>query len=116
MDRVLFQFDAQGPTIPLTHVWEHTIGSGHAALGLRADWQNQLRRCRKELGVRRVRFHAPLSDDLSTLVPQKKGLLYSFFNIDTVWDFLLSIGMQPFVELSFMPRAIASGRATVFHY
>ena len=30
-------------------------------------------------------------------------LLYSFFNADQIVDFLLSIGMRPFVELSFMP-------------
>lgn len=31
-------------------------------------------------------------------------------------DFLLSIGMRPFVELSFMPETLASGGKTVFHY
>ena len=30
---------------PLTHFWEHTVGSDHAPVALRADWQNQLRRC-----------------------------------------------------------------------
>jgi xylan 1,4-beta-xylosidase len=46
--------------MPLPHVWEHTVGSCHAPLGLRADWQGQLRRCRQELGFRHVRFHGPL--------------------------------------------------------
>ncbi|MBA3317120.1 MAG: beta-xylosidase, partial [Gemmatimonadales bacterium] len=49
-------------TTPLRHAWEHTIGSGHAPVALRADWQAQLRRCRAELGVRYVRFHGLLSD------------------------------------------------------
>lgn len=31
-------------------------------------------------------------------------------------DFLLSQGIRPFVELSFMPRAFASGDDTVFEY
>ena len=43
-------------------------------------------------------------------------MLYSFFNADQIWDFLLSIGMKPFVELSFMPTTLASGDTTVFHY
>ena len=43
-------------------------------------------------------------------------LLYSFFNADQIWDFLLSIGMKPFVELSFMPTTLASGDTVVFHY
>lgn len=28
---------------------------------------------------------------------------YSFHNIDSIYDFLLSIGMKPFIELGFMP-------------
>ncbi len=101
---------------PLPHHWEHTIGSGHALLALRADWQEQLRRCREELGVRHVRFHGLLSDDLGTFSVQQGKPLYSFFNLDQIFDFLLSIGMKPFVELSFMPAALASGHQTVFHY
>src|SRR5262249_5497607 len=31
-------------------------------------------------------------------------------------DFLRSVGMRPFVELSFMPTALASGGHTVFSY
>jgi xylan 1,4-beta-xylosidase len=59
--------------------------------------------------------------------------VYSFRNIDLVYDFLLSIGMKPYVELrystcveivrfsltvyaSFMPVALSSGNSTVFHY
>src|SRR5450756_982582 len=101
---------------PLTHSWEHTVGSDHAPVALRADWRTQLRRCRNELGFRYVRFHGLLSDDVGTLIRQQDKLLYSFFNADQIFDFLLSIGMKPFVELSFMPRALASGNTTVFHY
>ena len=65
---VEFTCDLQGQATPLRHVWEHTLGSGHAALALRADWQAQLRRCHDELGVRHVRFHGILDDDLGTLI------------------------------------------------
>ena len=40
----------------------------------------------------------------------------SFFNIDSIFDFLLSIGMKPFIELGFMPEAYASGTRTCMHY
>ena len=101
---------------PLTHFWEHTVGSDHAPVALRADWQNQLRRCHDELGFRYVRFHGLLSDDMGTLISHQEKSLYSFFNADQICDFLLSIGMRPFVELSFMPTTLASGQRTVFHY
>ncbi|HEX4275488.1 MAG TPA: glycosyl hydrolase [Bryobacteraceae bacterium] len=98
------------------HFWEHTVGSGNATLALRADWQKQLLRCHRELGFRHVRFHALLSDSMGTLVSEENKLIYSFFNADRIMDFLLSIGMRPFVELSFMPEALASGTQTVFRY
>src|SRR5690606_19757538 len=41
---------------------------------------------------------------------------YSFFNIDSIFDFLLSIHMKPLVELSFMPEMLASGTSTIMHY
>ncbi len=63
-----------------------------------------------------VRFHGILSDKMGTLTCQQGKLLYSFFNGDSIVDFLLSIGMRPFVELSFMPATLASGTTTVFRY
>jgi len=113
---IQFNCDLESRTMPMPHYWEHCVGSGHATLALRADWQRQLKRCRDELGFRYVRFHGILSDDMGTLVNQNDALLYSFFNADQIFDFLLSIGMKPFVELGFMPRALASGNKTVFHY
>ena len=92
------------------------MGSCHAPLALRADWQAQLRQCHQDAGFRYVRFHGLLSDDVGTFVQYHERLIDSFFNADQIFDFLLSIGMKPFVELSFMPRALASGTTTVFRY
>ena len=111
-----FRCKLDAPTHPLRHPWQHTVGSCHAPTALRADWQTQLRRARDELGFRHVRFHGILCDDMGTLICQSDQLLYSFFNTDQIFDFLLSIGMKPVVELSFMPSTLASGGTTVFHY
>ena len=113
---VMFSSDLRDTPALLPHVWEHTVGSGHATLALRADWQAQLRRAREELGVRHVRFHGILDDDMGTLIEQGGRLIYSFFNADQIFDFLLSIGMKPFVELSFMPSCLSSSGQTQFHY
>ncbi|MFY9608833.1 MAG: beta-xylosidase [Blastocatellia bacterium] len=111
-----FTCDLLGTTTLLKHAWEHTVGSGRALHALRADWQQQLERCHSELGFRYVRFHGLLDDELGTLVIHQDEFLYSFFNADRIWDFLLSIGMRPFVELSFMPEALASGGEVVFQF
>lgn len=111
-----FTCDLSQTSRPFVHFWEHTVGSGHAPLALRADWQAQMLRCHNELGFQHVRFHALLSDEMGTLVCEKGKLIYSFFNSDRIMDFLISIGMRPFVELSFMPEPISSGSTKVFSY
>jgi len=111
-----FHCDLSAKTTPFPHFWEHTVGGDHAPMALRADYQAQLRRCHDELGFRHVRFHGVLSDDMGTLICRKEKYLYSFFNADQIWDFLLGIGMKPFIELSFMPRTLASDGNTVFRY
>jgi len=111
-----FSCDLAAPASGMPHFWEHTVGSGHATLGLRSDWQAQMRRTHHDLGFRHVRLHGLLCDDMGTLVGEGDTLFYSFFNADQLFDFLLSIGMRPFVELSFMPNILASGSKTVFHY
>ena len=104
------------------HYWEMCVGSCHAYTALREDYRQQLRRAHEELGFRYVRFHGLLDDDMCVLTMKKDhmgnelGLVYNFINIDNICDFLLSIGMKPFLELGFMPSAIASGDRTVFHY
>ncbi|MGI8787176.1 MAG: GH39 family glycosyl hydrolase [Pyrinomonadaceae bacterium] len=113
---ITFNCDLSGTTTALEHFWEHTVGSGHASLALRADWQTQLKKAHNELGFRHVRFHAILSHPMDTLLCENEKLLYSFFNSDQIFDFLLSIGMKPMVELSFMPLTLSSGGTSVFHY
>jgi xylan 1,4-beta-xylosidase len=113
---VTFSCDLQSASSALNHYWEHTVGSGHAYLALRADYEKQLLRCHSELGFRHVRFHSILSDQMGTMIINENRPLYSFLNSDRIIDTLVGIGMKPLVELSFMPEALASGKKTVFHY
>eukprot|EP01045_Picozoa_sp_COSAG04_P041967 COSAG04_NODE_13024_length_623_cov_1.108779_2_plen_65_part_01 len=46
-----------------------------------------------------------LDDDMS--VVDDKGE-YSWYNIDRVYDHMLSLGVRPIVELSFMPKFLAN--------
>lgn len=109
--------DVQKKLHKINKFWTKCVGSCHAATALREDWRKQLKKCREELGFEYVRFHGWLNDDMSVCFRNEEGKLwFSFFNIDSIIDFLLEIGMKPFIELSFMPEALASGTKTVFHY
>ena len=103
-------------TREFNHFWKECVGSGHALLALRADYRAYLTRAQKELGFKFVRFHGILDDDMSTYTIVNGSPSLSFFNVDSVYDFLLSINMKPYIEVSFMPELLASGNQTVFHY
>lgn len=83
-----------------------------------AEFAESLRIARDELGVRFVRAHAILHDDLSVVHRDAQGsLAYDFDGIDAVYDRLVGMGIRPIVELSFMPSALARDpHATVFTY
>lgn len=105
--------------------WQNCVGSGHAYLAHRTDWTQYLKYVHDELGIKYVRFHGILDDDMLTVqsiadfIPlpgASKIKEYSFSQVGKVYDNVLSTGMKPFVEISFMPSALASGRKTGLHY
>ncbi|MEI3798824.1 MULTISPECIES: GH39 family glycosyl hydrolase [unclassified Chitinophaga] len=99
----------------LNRMFNDCVGAGRANEGLRADWQQQLAYVRKECGFRYIRMHGLLTDDMAVYTEDSKGNpVYSYMYIDALFDYLQSIGMKPFVELGFMPSALASGSKTIF--
>jgi len=99
----------------LNRSYNFCVGAGRANEGLRADWQRQLRMLKRDCGFRYIRFHGLLTDDMGVYREDKAGKqYYNYQYVDELFDFLLSIGMKPFVELSFMPNDLASGNKKVF--
>jgi len=100
---------------PLPESFKMSVGAGRANEGLRADWQRQLKIAHTECGFKYIRFHGLLSDDMGVYFEDKDGHpIYNWQYIDELFDFLLSIQMKPFVEVGFMPGALASGNKTIF--
>lgn len=108
--------DAQEVTGYLDTSFKKCVGAGRANEGLRADWQQQLAFVKKECGFEFIRMHGLLHDDMGIVYQEDKNgkPFYNWQYIDLLYDYLLKIGMKPFVELSFMPSALASGNQTVF--
>jgi xylan 1,4-beta-xylosidase len=100
---------------PHSKVFKECIGAGRANEGLRADWQQQLALVQKEIGFRYIRMHGLLHDDMGVYKEDAKGNpIYNWQYVDKLYDYLLSAGLKPFVELAFMPHDLASGDKTVF--
>lgn len=117
--------DARTDTeVPLRHVWNECVGAGRANEALRADWQAHFREAVDVLGVRHVRFHGLFHDDMFVYRTENGGgfgpysplpePLYTFAYVDKVFDAILDAGARPFVELGFMPRALATQTETLF--
>lgn len=112
-----YSINLTAPARPFPHYWEFCVGSCHASTILREDVREHIRKAHQECGFRYLRFHGLFNDDMSVyFVPMFGQPIISFYNIDSIFDFLLETGMKPFVELGFMPSALASGDYTLFHY
>ena len=98
-----------------SNMYNVCVGAGRANEGLRSTWRKQLEISKKEIGFKYLRFHGLLHDDMGVYSEDKQGNPhYNFQYVDDLYDYMLSIGVKPFVELSFMPSALASGNKTVF--
>jgi xylan 1,4-beta-xylosidase len=112
---------------PLARPWRPIIGSEHLALLLQgpgpggrdvgSELAEAFRIVRRELGVEAVRAHAIFDDALAVYRDQGDGPVHDFSRVHEVLDRLLETGLRPIVELSFMPRDLATDPdATVFGY
>jgi xylan 1,4-beta-xylosidase len=124
---VTIRVDADHVIGRVARPWRPIIGSEHLALLLRgsgpgghdvgAELAEAFRIVRHELGVEAVRAHAILDDTLAVYRDSGDGPVHDFSMVDEVLDRLLETGLRPIVELSFMPRDLATDpETTIFDY
>jgi xylan 1,4-beta-xylosidase len=113
--------DARSTTTPFPHFWEQTFGSGRAILSLRESYRNDLRTVKAATNFQSIRLHGIFMDEVGLYDPDRKtqnpGLasqaandasIYNFSYVDQIYDGLLANHVRPYVELSFMPKKLAS--------
>ncbi len=118
------RIDAQAPTTPFPHFWEQTFGSGRAILSLRQSYRDDLRTVKQATDFQSVRFHGIFNDEVGLYDPDRRTInfaqtagqagavndasVYNFSYVDQIYDGLLANGVRPYVEMSFMPKKLAS--------
>lgn len=111
----------------LQRPWRPMIGSERLAILEHGSWSHGRRvgeefaaalgMANRELGVRAVRAHAILHDELGVYRESGGHPVHDFRRIDAIYDRVLALGLRPIVELSFMPRDLAADPSkTVFRY
>ena len=101
-----------GPRDPF---WQDCVGADHGPLMLRKANQAQLRMVHREIGFKYVRFHGIFTHTHVYRDVDGKAV-YDFSEVDAIYAAVLRAGMKPFVEISFMPSALATGHKTIFYY
>lgn len=95
--------------------WKKIIAFSKASDAMGAEMRNQLRQVQKDIGFEYARFHGIFSDDMRVYNEDENGdVYYDFSYADQLIDFLLEIGLKPFIELSFMPDKLAAKKEYVF--
>lgn len=101
--------DAHAAGTPFPHFWEQMFGSGRANLAMRADYRSDLQAVKEITDVRYVRFHAIFHDENGVYSEDAQGnAVYNWSYVDQIYDGLLAEGVRPFVEIGFMPKALAA--------
>ncbi|MGH9398403.1 MAG: GH39 family glycosyl hydrolase [Terriglobia bacterium] len=105
--------DAHAPAHPFPHFWERMFGSGRATLSLRASYRREMRQVQRATGFEYVRFHGIFDDDTGIYSVGAQGNpVYNYSYVDQIYDGLIKNHVRPFVELSFMPKQLASTNQT----
>lgn len=101
--------NTQARTHPFPHYWENIFGSGRAILSLRASYREDLRSVKRVTDFQYVRFHGIFDREAGLYYLNVHGKPeYNFSYVDQIYDGLLANGIRPYVELSFMPKDLAS--------
>ena len=115
-------------TVPTDFSWQIGLGNDHAYQLHRTDVCEHIKLAHDELGIKYIRCHGIFDDDMLTYqrmgdcrmfrsVPfNNKIEEINFRQVGHVYDNLLACGVKPFVELSFMPSALASGKRLGLRY
>lgn len=102
----------------LPEAWRACVGTGRTREVLHADYRDSLAVVQDEIGFAATRAHGILHDDMGLVRRWEhggvSGTRYGFSYVDLVIDTWLDAGIAPFLELGFMPSALASGDQTIF--
>lgn len=122
------KIERNAPKEPTNFSWQKGLGNDHAFTLHRTDVMEHIRMAHEELGIESIRCHGVFDDDMLTIQRMSDCRMYksvpgakkiremNFRQVGHIYDNLLDAGVKPFVEMSFMPSALASGKTLGLAY
>ena len=78
--------------------------------------RKMLTEVQREIGFKFIKMHSIFDDDMMVYSEFDGNPRYNFNFLDNIFDFLLSVNLKPFVQLSFMPSALATDKNKTTFY
>ena len=110
-----------GDTAPFRNLTDYSVGTGRLDLALHQEYQAQLSAVQKLCGFRYIRGHGLFSDQMGIwqewgppFAEREQWLCFTY--LDRVMDAYIENGLEPFLELGFMPGKLASSEQTLFYW
>ena len=110
-----------GDTASFRNLTDYCVGTGRLDLALHREYQDQLSAVQELCHFRHVRGHGLFSDQLGIwqewgppFMEREQGFCFTY--LDRVVDAWLENGLEPFLELGFMPEKLASSPQTLFYW
>lgn len=95
--------------------WSKITSIGRASLCLRHEVRCQIELAQKDIGYEFIRFHGIFSDEMMVYKEDDNGTpFYNWIYIDEIFDFFYRLNLKPFIEIGFMPEALASKNQHAF--
>lgn len=101
---------------PMSTAWQDCVGSEHGAVLLRKENQDHMRLVQDEIGFKYIRFHGIFSDHTDPYREIDGRPYYNFDRVNQVYREVLKAGFKPMIEVSFMPKDLASDSRTIFYW
>ena len=110
-----------GDSASFRNLTRFCVGTGRVDLALHQEYQEQLKAVQELCGFRYIRGHGLFSDQMGIYQEwgppfAEKEQWYCFTYLDRVVDAWLESGLEPFLELGFMPGGLASSPQTLFYW
>ena len=110
-----------GDTASFNNLTNYCVGTGRLDLALHHEYQAQLSAVQKLCGFRYIRGHGLFSDQMGIwqewgppFAEREQWLCFTY--LDRVMDAYIENGLEPFLELGFMPGKLASSEQTLFYW
>ncbi len=90
-----------GVSAPVLPLWNTLINIGYSAYLNNSNLQSQLAMAQREIGFRYGRIQSVLNDEL---LPPLSGGGYNYSDFDRFIEWMLSINLTPFLDLTYKPN------------